>query len=123
MRGRAARCTGTFVSRTCRTAVFPTAQDAPGASQEVKTMPRIALAASILACTLAYAAPPAQARAMPPMIVDEHGAMYHRNSYRGAPNLNLTLAVVIAGGGPQKFSSAKLISVLAGPLMGPEVAK
>ena len=86
-------------------------------------MPRFALAATTLACTLAFAAPPAHARAMPAMGVDEHGAMYHRNSYRGAPDLNLTLAMVIAGGGPRKFSSAKLISVLAGPLTGAEVAK
>jgi hypothetical protein len=29
------------------------------------------------------------------------GPMYHRTSYRGAPDLNLALAVVLAGGGPK----------------------
>jgi len=41
----------------------------------------------------------------------------------GKPDLRLTLAVVIAGGGPKHFQAAKLISVLAGPLTAAEVAK
>ncbi len=48
---------------------------------------------------------------------------HHETIYRGTPNLQLTLAVVIAGGGPQHFQAAKLVGVLAGPLTNAEVAK
>ena len=41
----------------------------------------------------------------------------------GKPDLRLTLAVVIAGGGPKHFQAAKLVSVLAGPMTAAEVAK
>jgi hypothetical protein len=49
--------------------------------------------------------------------------MYHETIYRGAPNLPLTLSVVIAGGGPTHFRAATLIGVLAGRLSNAEVAK
>jgi hypothetical protein len=49
--------------------------------------------------------------------------MYHETIYRGAPNLQLALAVVIAGGGPHQFQAAKLVGVLAGPMTNAEVAK
>ncbi len=43
--------------------------------------------------------------------------------YNGDPNLKLTLAVVLAGGGPTNFDAAKLLGVLAGPNTSAEVAK
>jgi len=43
--------------------------------------------------------------------------------YTGAPNLPLTLSVVVAGGGPAKYDSAKLVGVLAGSLTDAEVKK
>ena len=49
--------------------------------------------------------------------------MQHKTIYRGAPNLPLTLSVVIAGGGPAHFQAATLVGVLAGPLTNAEVAK
>jgi hypothetical protein len=49
--------------------------------------------------------------------------MHHETIYRGAPNLPLTLSVVIAGGGPAHFQAATLVGVLAGPLTSAEVAK
>jgi hypothetical protein len=49
--------------------------------------------------------------------------MQHPTIYRGAPNLPLTLSVVIAGGGPAHFQAATLVGVLAGPLTSAEVAK
>lgn len=39
------------------------------------------------------------------------------------PNLNLTVAVVTAGGGPKHFDAAKLLGVLAGPNAPAEVAR
>lgn len=50
-------------------------------------------------------------------------AMYTKYSYRGAPDLGLTLAVVQAGGGPKHFKSARLFSVLAGPHLRAEMAR
>jgi hypothetical protein len=44
-------------------------------------------------------------------------------SYTGAPDLPLTLSMVIAGGGPADFDSAKLVGVLAGAQTKAEVAK
>ncbi|MBD5653659.1 MAG: hypothetical protein IAI50_00570 [Candidatus Eremiobacteraeota bacterium] len=48
---------------------------------------------------------------------------YHRTSYTGSPNLNLTLSLVEAGGGPAHFDATKLVGTLAGASTGPEVAK
>jgi hypothetical protein len=41
--------------------------------------------------------------------------------YTGNPNLPLTLSVIVAGGGPSSFDSAKLVGALAGPLAPAEV--
>jgi hypothetical protein len=49
--------------------------------------------------------------------------MYHETIYLGAPNLQLTLSVVIAGGGPAHFQAATLVGALAGPMTNAEVAK
>ena len=53
------------------------------------------------------------AAAMPGM---SDGMMYHRTSYRGAPDLPLTLSLVIAGGGPAHFDAGTLVGTLGGPL-------
>ena len=42
-------------------------------------------------------------------------ALYTEHSYRGKPDLGLTLAIVQAGGGANHFDSARLYRVLAGP--------
>lgn len=41
-------------------------------------------------------------------------ALYTEHSYRGTPDLGLTLAIVQAGGGPAHFDSARLFRRLAG---------
>ena len=43
--------------------------------------------------------------------------------FTGSPTLPLTLSIVVAGGGPGSFDSAKLVGVLAGPLTDAEVKK
>jgi hypothetical protein len=50
-------------------------------------------------------------------------ANYTVHSYRGTPDLGLTLAMVEAGGGPQHFDSARLVRVLGGPKAQSEMAK
>lgn len=45
------------------------------------------------------------------------------HAYLGAPDLPLTLSMVIAGGGPTDFSSTKLVGVLAGDKTAAEVDK
>jgi hypothetical protein len=81
-------------------------------------MNRISRMAALLGFSVLLVAAPATVRAamagMP---------QHHETIYRGSPNLQLTLAVVIAGGGPQHFQAAKLIGALAGPLTNAEVAK
>jgi hypothetical protein len=43
--------------------------------------------------------------------------------YTGAPDLQLTLSMIVAGGGPKSFQTATLIKVLTGKLFDAEVAK
>lgn len=50
-------------------------------------------------------------------------ANYTEHSYRGEPDLGLTLAMVQAGGGPAHFDSARLYRVLAGKHAQAESAK
>jgi hypothetical protein len=50
-------------------------------------------------------------------------ALYTEHSYRGKPDLGLTLAIVAAGGGPAHFTSARLFRALAGPHAGAESRK
>jgi len=50
-------------------------------------------------------------------------ANYTEHSYRGKPDLGLTLALVQAGGGPQHFDSGRLFKTLAGPHAKAEQAK
>jgi hypothetical protein len=44
-------------------------------------------------------------------------------AYTGQPALSTTVAMIVAGGGPAKFDSVKLISFLAGDLTSAEVSK
>jgi hypothetical protein len=50
-------------------------------------------------------------------------ARYGGSVYSGAPDLPLTLSMVIAGGGPAHFKTTTLVGVLAGPKAKAEVAK
>jgi hypothetical protein len=48
---------------------------------------------------------------------------YHASSYRGQPDLGLTSALIVAGGGSGHFDAAKLFRVLAGPNRSSERAR
>lgn len=62
-------------------------------------------------------APPARA-------ADESKARFSQNtSYAGAPELPLTLSMIVAGGGPAHFKTTTLVSVLAGSNTKAEVTK
>lgn len=50
-------------------------------------------------------------------------ANYTIHSYRGTPDLGLTLAMVEAGGGPKRFDSVRLLRVIGGPQAQSEFAK
>lgn len=50
-------------------------------------------------------------------------ANYTEHSYRGKPDLGLTLAIVQAGGGPTHFESGRLFQTLAGAHAKEEAAK
>ncbi len=78
-----------------------------------------ALAAMAGALTLPLAAgaqPAPAASAAPKARFSDAGA------YTGAPNLPLTVSMVVAGGGPQAFEATKLVGVLAGDKTTAEVA-
>ncbi|HEY0614290.1 MAG TPA: hypothetical protein VGC96_06600 [Candidatus Elarobacter sp.] len=77
-----------------------------------------ALAGSLTAATLPAAAQDAMGGAHA-----DHARYSPAQVYTGAPNLPLTLSVVVAGGGPAAFDSTKLVGVLAGSLTSAEVAK
>jgi hypothetical protein len=81
-----------------------------------------AFAALLAAVTAATAVAGAQDQPTGGMTMD-HGRFSPAPVYTGAPNLPLTLSVVVAGGGPSSFDSAKLVGVLAGALTGAEVNK
>jgi len=50
-------------------------------------------------------------------------ARFGGSVYSGAPDLPLTLSMVIAGGGPSNFKTATLVGVLCGSAADAEVAK
>jgi len=50
-------------------------------------------------------------------------ARFGGSVYTGAPDLPLTLSMVVAGGGPKNFKTTTLVGVLAGPNATAEVAK
>ncbi len=51
------------------------------------------------------------------------GARFGGSVYTNKPNLQNTLSLVIAGGGPSNFHTTTLVKALAGPAAGPEVKK
>lgn len=69
---------------------------------------------SVLACAACSgAAPSHQAPGRGTMTITAP-ANYTEHSYRGTPDLGLTLAIVQAGGGAQRFDSGRLFQTLAG---------
>lgn len=89
-------------------------------------MKRIIALFAFLGCAsalLVTAARPAPAAGFDGAATDPMAGMYHRTSYRGAPDLALAVSLVVAGGGPAHFDAGKLVGVLAGPNTGAEVAK
>jgi hypothetical protein len=89
---------------------------------------RVHLLAAAVAIALAFDANAAAARPTQPQpnrntITLTVPAHYNVHSYRGAPDLGLTMAIVQAGGGPRDFNSALLIQTLAGKHIWKEYAK
>jgi hypothetical protein len=83
----------------------------------IRTRP---LAAALLTAIALTAALPAFAQTPAPMA--PKARFSSATIYTGAPALPTTLALVIAGGGPSAFDSAKLVGVLAGDKTQAEVA-
>ncbi|HEY0395239.1 MAG TPA: hypothetical protein VGD01_12155 [Candidatus Elarobacter sp.] len=52
-----------------------------------------------------------------------HARFSQAGVYSGAPDLPLTLSMIVAGGGPAHFKTTTLLGVLAGPKTSAEVAK
>ncbi len=76
---------------------------------------------SIRTAAVALAASVALASTVAPALADT--ARFSKAVvYTGAPNLPLTLSVIVAGGGPTSFDSTKLVGVLAGDKTSAEVA-
>jgi hypothetical protein len=88
-------------------------------------MPRTALfLALLLASGFVAAAPPHVALAADPAAMTITApAHYTAKSYRGQPDLGLTVALVDAGGGAQHFDAHRLLVTLAGPHTNDEVAR
>ncbi|MFN2459998.1 MAG: hypothetical protein ABR591_04860 [Candidatus Velthaea sp.] len=53
---------------------------------------------------------------------DPHARFSSATAYTGAPDLSLTLSMIVAGGGLAHFDSTKLVGTLAGPNTKAEVA-
>jgi len=75
----------------------------------------LALAGVGVAATLGASAQPAPTSTVPKARFSDATA------YTGAPNLPLTLSMIIAGGGPKDFDSTTLVGVLAGDKTQAEV--
>jgi hypothetical protein len=84
----------------------------------IRTRP---LAAALLAAIAFSATLPAFAQTPAPEAPTK-ARFSSATTYTGAPQLQTTLALVIAGGGPSAFDSAKLVGVLAGDKTQAEVA-
>lgn len=83
---------------------------------------RTAALVALMGSLVAVAHPAAAQNAMGSMDMS-HARYSQAPVFTGSPTLPLTLSVVIAGGGPGNFDSAKLVGVLAGPLTDAEVKK
>lgn len=84
----------------------------------IRTAALVALLSALTAASL-----PAGAQDQMSGMTMDHARFSRAPVYTGAPNLPLTLSVVVAGGGPTAFDSAKLVGVLAGSLTSAEVKK
>jgi len=82
---------------------------------------RKAAAAALLAGITLAAVPAMAADSMGGMNMDK-ARFSDATVYKGAPNLPLTLSMIVAGGGPKDFDSVKLVGVLAGAKTAAEVA-
>jgi hypothetical protein len=91
----------------------------------------VASLAGLTACSHATQAPPPATRGTPRAVSSQRPntmtivapANYTEHSYRGKPDLGLTLAIVQAGGGPAHFESGRLFQVIAGTHAKAESAK
>ncbi len=83
---------------------------------------RLRAALLTFACTAAMLAPALSVGQVETMTVVSP-ANYTKHSYRGKPDLGLTLAVIEAGGGPEHFDSVRLFRVLGGANARSEAAK
>ncbi len=81
----------------------------------MKSFSKLAVLAAALV-TLGTATLPALAGA-------PHARFSDAPSYMGQPSLPVTLSLVVAGGGPGKFETTKLLALLAGDKTSAEVAK
>ncbi|MGH7728682.1 MAG: hypothetical protein ACREM2_07830 [Vulcanimicrobiaceae bacterium] len=75
------------------------------------------------AATIVAGALIAAGAAVPSLAAMQHARFSDAPVYTGAPNLPVTLSMIVAGGGPSDFNSAKLVGVLAGADTSAEVAK
>ena len=93
----------------------------------IRSIAALAAVASMLATTPAFAAE--KMTSMKGHSMKGHsmamagGARFGGSVYKNNPKLTNTLALVVAGGGPKKFSTATLFGVLAGDKAGAEKAK
>lgn len=87
-------------------------------------MIRISSIVLALAATAAFGASnlPSAATAQPDPMASAKARFSDAGAYTGAPNLPVTVSMVVAGGGPKAFDSAKLVGVLAGDKAQAEVA-
>ncbi|MBV8580005.1 MAG: hypothetical protein JO225_09265 [Candidatus Eremiobacteraeota bacterium] len=77
--------------------------------------------AAFLALLGAFTAASLPARADQMSGMDMKARYSDAHVYTGSPNLPLTVSLVVAGGGPAKFDTTKLVGALAGPLAPAEV--
>ncbi|HEY5257298.1 MAG TPA: hypothetical protein VIJ12_02875 [Candidatus Baltobacteraceae bacterium] len=79
----------------------------------------LAMALSLFATSVALAAMMGK---LLPNVTDAPSRFSGPGVYTGAPALQVTLSMILAGGGPSHFQTQTLVGTLAGPKAGPEVA-
>jgi hypothetical protein len=84
----------------------------------ISRVPRILSASLALAASVALLPFPAAAQA-----ANAKARFSDASVYAGHPDLPLTLSMIVAGGGPDHFTSATLVGTLAGAKTKAEVAK
>ncbi len=86
----------------------------------IRSIAACAAIASMLATTPAFAAE--KMSSMKGSMMSGSGARFGGSMYTNKPKLGNTLSLVVAGGGPTKFSTVTLVGVLAGDKASAEVA-